>query len=115
MKWLLPAILMMVGGGFLVLPDGGGGRIKPADQSPLAVACVTYRDLLTTVATTAIGKLEAGELATDIAARDWIEAARKEAQRTAWRKIAERDQEKLGGGKWSTAEHAATLREMIGE
>ena len=115
MKWLAAPALMMTGGVLLLAGRGCDVGPGPSGDSPLTTACLTYRDLLATVSETAIDKLESGELATDEAARSWLEAARKEAQRTAWRPIAERDQERLGNGKWTAAEHAATLREMLGQ
>lgn len=114
MKAIVPILLLVFGGALLMF--GGSGGVTPITlRSPLAVACSTYQGLLEQVSETAISKFESGELTTDLAARDWLEAARKFAQREAWKPIAQRDQERLGGGKWTAAEHAATLREMIGE
>lgn len=63
----------------------------------------------------AVSDLRAGKIATDAVARDYLAAAKKAAEKTAWTPIAQKDESRLGGGKWTAEEHAKILEEMLSE
>lgn len=63
----------------------------------------------------AVSDLRAGKIATDAVARDYLAAAKKAAEKAAWTPIAQKDESRLGGAKWTAEEHAKVLEEMLSE
>jgi hypothetical protein len=58
--------------------------------------------------------LASGEIKTEADAHDWIESRQKEIRRKAFAEIAKREQDQLGGGKWTAEKHAEILRGWAG-
>lgn len=58
--------------------------------------------------------LDSGEIKTEADAHDWIESKQKGIRQKSFGDIAKREQEQLGGGKWTAEKHAEILRGWAG-
>jgi hypothetical protein len=115
--------LIMIGAAAVLFISNKADQQQPVpvpDGETIAVTGMSSafrreEQLLRVAVRQAVSDLRAGKIATDAVARDYLAAAKKAAEKAAWTPIAQKDESRLGGGKWTAEEHAKVLEEMLSE
>lgn len=115
----VPAPLAFLAGAGVALAAIGGcpdrTDVDPGPVVPVAQSFDAYRDLMGDVWTDAAAKVEAGELATDRAAHDFVAGRAELARKAAFQPVHDREQQALGEEKWTPAGCARLWRTFAAE
>ena len=93
-------------------PEPVGPQPVPVVASEHLTATLEFGAALQQHITDTIGKLESGELTTDVATRDWLKVGREAALKAAWMPVAEKDVAAFADG-WTVEKQIARLKELI--
>ena len=105
-------VILILCGVILLLPMDRGGDSRRDDAVPDDLPAAVFRDYeqrWRAAMGDAAAKLRAGEFADGFAVRDYLAERCRTARIEAFRPLAEREQELLGGDRYSAEKHAEIL------